>query len=46
MLHADRVGGSRQALLDLLRAGKVDDAMLHRSGLAFEELRRLRLLEA
>ncbi|MDS0856325.1 hypothetical protein NUV25_01260 [Burkholderia pseudomultivorans] len=46
MLHAERVGGSRQALLDLLRAGKADDAVLHRSEPAFEELRRLRRLEA
>ncbi|WP_155640910.1 hypothetical protein [Burkholderia pseudomultivorans] len=46
MLPAERVGVSRRALLDLLRAGKVDDAVLHRSGLAFEELRRRRLLEA
>ena len=41
------VGVSRDALLDLHRDGRVDDAVLHRieSELDFEELRLQRLLE-
>ncbi|EGD02739.1 Na+/H+ antiporter, partial [Burkholderia sp. TJI49] len=46
-VELELVGVSRQALLDLHRDGKVDDAVLHRieSELDFEELRLQRLLE-
>ncbi|MDE1144662.1 cation:proton antiporter [Paraburkholderia tropica] len=46
-VELELVGVSRQTLLGLHRAGKVDDAVLHRieSELDLEELRLLRLLE-
>jgi len=46
-VELELVGVSRDALLDLHRDGRVDDAVLHRieSELDFEELRLQRLLE-
>ncbi|MCC8392224.1 sodium:proton antiporter [Paraburkholderia sp. MMS20-SJTR3] len=46
-VELDLVGVTRNALLDLHRHGRVDDAVLHRleSELDFEEMRLVRLLE-